>query len=85
MIKSKVMVDKNGKPIADNVKKNNLLEYEDSQFMLEEIGDGDEFIDIKPWMNNIKPPTTSTYGQPGYDQKPNISIELDYCYGYRTS
>lgn len=52
--------------------------------MLEEVGDGDECMDVKPWMNNIKAPTTIAFAQPGHDLPPRVRVELDYCYGYRS-
>jgi hypothetical protein len=77
------MLDKDGNPIVDNVKKNNLVEYEGSEFIMEETTDGDESTIVKPWMNTIKPPTGWSCAPPGYDQAPDISISLEHCHGYR--
>jgi hypothetical protein len=66
----------------NNIKSKSTIEYEESGFHLEEIDDGDESMDVKPWMNNIKPPSTI----PAYnDNAPDVDVTLDYCYGYRVA
>ena len=81
-LKAKPVLDKQGNPILNNVKSKALVEFEETGFMLEEVDDGDEFAVIKPWTGVIKPPTNDKLPE-FYDMQPNISLQLEHCYGYR--
>lgn len=39
---------------------------------------------VKPWLGAIKAPTTFTKAPANQDAKPNVGINLEYVYGYRS-
>lgn len=57
--------------------------HEDPLFTEEEDGKGDEFMAVKPWLGALKEPTG--YKNPkGQNKAPDVDIELNYVFGYRT-
>ncbi len=83
MVSKKKFKDANGNTIDNNIKYKNLLEFENSPFMLEENDDGDESGVVTPWMSAIKPPTTFSKIPDAQELRPNVNFSLEYCYGYR--
>lgn len=57
---------------------------DDTPFLLESVGEGDQFLAVKPWEGVVKNSVPSNY-QPrkGEDDPPNASLELEYVHGYR--
>jgi len=49
----------------------------------EMMGEGDEFMAVKPWLGAIKEP--SGYGDPpkGFDKAPKATPVLQHVFGYR--
>lgn len=59
-------------------------EGEGGMFKEEVVAPGDEFMAVKPWLGAIKAPSGYTKPAPNHDKKPNVGLELEYCYGYRS-
>ena len=49
-------------------------------FEVEEAGEGEQFMAVKPWLGAIVEP--DTHPSPNSDA-PDVEFELDYVYGYR--
>lgn len=49
-------------------------------FEVVDAGQGDEFMAVKPWIGAIKEPTNHPDPNP---DKPLVSYEIEYIYGYR--
>lgn len=71
----KIVGDIEGIEIGTNV--------QDGMFQDENIKKIDEFMAIKPWLGAIKPPSYFIKPPVGYDHKPKVQINLEYCFGYR--
>jgi len=56
---------------------------EDDMFAMEDVGEGDEFMAVKPWIGQMKEPTGFTKPQRGASQKPNVRMDLEWVHGYR--
>ena len=57
---------------------------DDSPFLLETVGEGDQFLAVKPWEGVVKNSVPSNYqAKKGDDDPPNASLELEYVHGYR--
>ncbi len=54
---------------------------EDSMFEVE-VEKGDEFMAVKPWLGAIKEPSGWKGGK-GQNQKPKVTLDLEYVFGYR--
>jgi len=49
-------------------------------FEVEEAGEGDQFMAVKPWIGALKAPTNKPANNPS---APSKKLELEYVYGYR--
>lgn len=58
------------------------VENDGGLFKSEDIKDGDQFIAVKPWKGSVKEPT-GYKKNPGDEDAPDASLELEYVYGYR--
>ena len=57
---------------------------DDSPFLIESVGEGDQFLAVKPWEGVVKNSVPSNYqAKKGDDDPPNASLELEYVHGYR--
>lgn len=57
---------------------------EDSMFKIEEAGDGDQFMAVKPWMGVVKNSVPTNYKPNNRDgDAPDANLELEYIHGYR--
>lgn len=79
----RIFRDQNGEAIQSNIQVNNLIKIKNSEFEMEDISEGIEAPIIRPWLNVVKPPSTFVKPDIGYDQPPEINVQLDHCYGYR--
>lgn len=50
---------------------------------MEEAGAGDEFMAVKPWLGQMKEPSTFRKAPKNIDQAPNIKLDLEWVHGYR--
>jgi len=78
----------NPKALANSDKKNKIKEgidfNNDNGFEEEEMGEGDQFMAIKPWKGVVDNSIPSTYVANKRDgEAPDASLELNYVYGYR--
>ena len=65
--------------------KDQYVEEDDAGLFNEEITEeGTEFMAVKPWLGAIKAPSSFTGLGSEFDREPNVDIELEYVYGYRT-
>ena len=64
--------------------KNGVEVLDDTPFLIESVGEGDQFLAVKPWEGVVKNSVPSNY-QPkkGDDDPPSASLELEYVHGYR--
>ena len=62
----------------------NVKEDEDGLFATEDVGQGDEFMAVKPWKGVVDNSVPSDYKPSKLDgAKPDANLELEYVYGYR--
>lgn len=73
----------NRSAVAERVK-DGVQTLDDTPFLLEKVGEGDQFLAVKPWEGVVKNSVPTNY-QPkkGDDDPPNASLELEYVHGYR--
>lgn len=50
---------------------------------MEEVAEAEEFMAVKPWKGQIRPPTTFVPPK-GLDQTPDIELKLQHVHGYRS-
>ena len=55
---------------------------EDDFFEVEEAGEGEKFMAVKPWIGQITEPANHN---PVVNDKPDVTYELEYVYGYRSA
>lgn len=74
-----------------NVTQNDSMETEESEnkenmgmFEEEEVDCGDEFMAVKPWLGAIKSPSDYLGFNASNLNQPEIDVEIDYVFGYRT-
>jgi microtubule-associated protein-like 6 len=51
-------------------------EDEDNMFVMDDVGEGDEFMAVKPWIGQMKEPTGFTKPPKNAQAKPDIELEL---------
>lgn len=76
-------MDSQGREVHSNIKENLEVEFEDSPFTME---DEVEIVGIEEepkWVRHMKEPTNQPSRPADHDLEPEISIELEHCYGYR--
>jgi hypothetical protein len=81
----------NPKELIRSKKKANVKEgvdfkvkEDDDLIVEEEMGEGDQFMAIKPWMGTVKNSVPSKYKPSKKDgEAPDSSLTLEYIYGYR--
>ena len=57
---------------------------EDAMFQQEDVGTGDQFMAVKPWMGVVKNSVPTSYKPSTRDgEAPDASLELEYVHGYR--
>ncbi|CAG9325772.1 unnamed protein product [Blepharisma stoltei] len=57
---------------------------DDTPFLLEQVGEGDQFLAVKPWEGVVKHSVPSNYRpKKGDDDPPDANLELEYIHGYR--
>ena len=57
---------------------------ENSLFEFEDVGEGDQFMAVKPWKGAVKASVPDAYKpHKGEDDPPDATLELEYVYGYR--
>jgi microtubule-associated protein-like 6 len=62
----------------------NGVESVEDQFLIEEVGEGDQFLAVKPWEGVVKNSVPSHYQpKPGESNPPDASLQLEYIHGYR--
>lgn len=54
-----------------------------SIFDFEEIGEGDQFMAVKPWIGALKPPSSFVKAPRNQKQPPAVTMNLDFVHGYR--
>ena len=55
---------------------------EDDFFEVEEAGEGEQFMAVKPWKGQIAEPDNHN---PVNKEKPNCSLDIKYAWGYRSA
>jgi len=74
------IIDENGQT-HDCYERNEKKEAGDNAlFEVEEAGEGDQFMAVKPWIGALKAPTNPPQNNPN---APDKTLELEYVYGYR--
>ena len=54
------------------------------EFLIESVGEGDQFLAVKPWEGVVRNSVPSSYqARPGESNPPDASLDLEYVYGYR--
>ena len=62
----------------------NGVESVDDQFLIESVGEGDQFLAVKPWEGVVKNSVPSHYkALPGESNPPDAGLHLEYIHGYR--
>jgi microtubule-associated protein-like 6 len=57
---------------------------DDTPFLLEQVGQGDQFMAVRPWEGVVRNSVPTNYRPTkGEDDPPDASLELEYIYGYR--
>ena len=60
------------------------IEYMDEAFLINEVGQGDQFLAVKPWEGVVRNSVPSNYRpKKGDDDPPEAYLELEYIHGYR--
>lgn len=54
----------------------------DDEFAVD-VGAGDEFMAVRPYLKQIKAPTGYTKGPVNIRKPPNVSVDLEWVHGYR--
>lgn len=76
-------LDQNVKRVGGSVRKNKDAEdLDDDCFEPEDAGDGEKFMAVKPWIGQIAEPASHN---PINNEKPDVTFELEYVYGYRSA
>lgn len=85
--KEQAVVNKRNVDVKEKtkVKVQAALENNDpnSFFQLEELGEGDQFMAVKPWEGAIKPPTGFIKAARNQNTAPLVELTLDWVHGYR--
>jgi microtubule-associated protein-like 6 len=64
--------------------KQGLETLDDTPFLLESVGEGDQFMAVKPWEGVVRNSVPTGYKRKkGDDDPPDASLELEYVHGYR--
>lgn len=57
---------------------------DETPFLLEQVGEGDQFLAVKPWEGVVKNSVPTGYRpKKGDDDPPDANLELEYIHGYR--
>ena len=51
---------------------------------MEDVGEGDEFMAVKPWIGQMKEPTGFSKPLKNASKKPDIDLDLEWVHGYRS-
>ena len=60
--------------------KHHDVEQENDFFEVEDAGEGEKFMSVKPWIGQVAEPTNHNEN---CADKPDVNFELEYVYGYR--
>lgn len=61
-----------------------LNDEDGSLFVEEKVGEGDQFMAVKPWLGVVKNSVPSKYKpNPRDSEAPDASLQLEYIHGYR--
>jgi len=55
----------------------------DDPFQMEDVGEGDEFMAVKPWMGQMKEPSDFRKPPKNQNVEPAITMDLQWVHGYR--
>jgi microtubule-associated protein-like 6 len=50
---------------------------------MEDVGEGDEFMAVKPWLGQMKEPTDFRKPPKNQNMPPTCQIDLEWVHGYR--
>lgn len=56
-----------------------------NEFAEQDLGAGDEFLAVKPWKGQMKPPSNFKRASKESVMAPEVIIELEWVHGYRGS
>lgn len=59
-------------------------EDDDGMFAMEDVGEGDEFMAVKPWIGQMKEPTGFTKPPKNANARPDVDLDLEWVHGYRS-
>ncbi len=62
----------------------NAAEIDNPFLQIEEIGHGDEFQAVKPWVGQIKAPSDFRKPKLNQNKAPQIGFDLEWVHGYRS-
>ena len=82
-LENEVARDYNRSLVHERVK-DGVETLDDTDFLMEEVGAGDQFMAVKPWVGTVNASVPTGYKKKrGDDDPPDATLELEYVHGYR--
>ena len=82
-MQKKQKLDSYGNIVETTVQNKAYVEFSESDFVYEEIVDGDESFPMESWIDKIKAPSLFSPFKDNNIPLPPVKIVLEHCFGYR--